>query len=102
MTEYFDDAVVHAAAGAVRVGLDELLSGVDQAHVVDERRLRPGVQHDRVVVDVADRQVRDRDAPHVAADPDAERDAAVVRASSPSRPARRRRGCRWRRGCRRS
>ena len=78
-----DDAVVHAAARAVRAGLDVLLSGVHQPHVVDERRLRPGVQHDRVEIDVANRQARDRDAAHVAADPDPERHAAVARGIHP-------------------
>jgi hypothetical protein len=74
-----DDAVVHAAARAVRVGLDELLAGVDEPDVVDERRLRAGIEHDRVVVDVANGQVRDRHAANVAADPHAERNAAVGR-----------------------
>ena len=75
----FDDAVVDAAAGPVRVRLHELLARVDEPDVVDERRLGAGVQHDRVVEDVADRQMRDRDALNVTAHPDAERHASVIR-----------------------
>jgi hypothetical protein len=46
---------------------------------MDERRLRASIQHDRVIKHVADRQVSDCHALHVAAHPDAERHAAVGR-----------------------
>ena len=74
-----DDAIVDAAAGAIGARLQKLLPRVDEPDVVDERRLRARIQHDRVIEHVADRQMRDRDALHVAAHPDAERHAAVRR-----------------------
>ena len=72
-----DDTVVDAAAGAVGIALDELLPGVDQLHVVHARTLRAGIEDDRVVVEVANREVRYRDPLYVAAGPDAVRRLAV-------------------------
>ena len=58
MTEYLDDTVVDADSCRVGVRFHELLAGVHETHVVDERGVRTRVQHDRMVVDVADRRGR--------------------------------------------
>ena len=57
-----DQPLVDAAALAVRIRFHELTARINQADVLNSRRLRPGREHDRVVVDVAHGQVRDRDA----------------------------------------
>ena len=77
MTEYSTMPLSTPTPARVGIRLDELLASVHEPDVVHERRLDSGVQNDRMVVDVADRQIRDRHAAHVAAHPDAERHAAV-------------------------
>src|SRR2546427_9424803 len=41
------------------IGFDELRAGIQQLDAVHMRRLRPGIEDNRVVVGIADRQVRD-------------------------------------------
>ena len=87
-----DDAVVDAAAKAIRVDLDELLAGVDQMDVVDVRVLGLVVEDDRVEEEIPDGQVGDGDAVDAKPGPDPERHAAVVRLRhARARPAPRRR-----------
>jgi hypothetical protein len=73
-----DDTVVHPAA--VEARLDELLARIHQPHVVDARSLGagPGIELDRMVVHLFDREIRDQDPTRVA-DPDAVGHAAVAR-----------------------
>ena len=71
----FDDAVVDPAR-TVGIRFDELLPGIYQSHVVNERALCAGIEDDGVSIDVPDRQVGDGHPLNVPTRPDADLDRA--------------------------